>query len=231
LMRPAAEIGEICSRHDVLYLLDACQSIGQCRLDTKKLHCDFLSVTSRKFLRGPRGAGFLYVSDKALNQGLEPLFIDMRGADWIEKDLYKQKDGAIRFEDWEFAYALLLGTGAAIDYLLRLDISTVEKQVQYLSSYLREGLGRIHGVTIHDKGKQRAGLVTFHLKDADPDFIKRDLSAKKINVVTSIRDYAVIDYDEKGVDWTIRVSPHYFNTPGELDIFVEQVSAIAKSRF
>jgi selenocysteine lyase/cysteine desulfurase len=88
LIQPIKEIGEMCRRYDTLYLIDACQSIGQLRLDVDELQCDFLSVTSRKFLRGPRGAGFLYISDRVLEDGFEPLFIDMRGADWVEADKY-----------------------------------------------------------------------------------------------------------------------------------------------
>ena len=208
-------------------MLDACQSIGQLPLDVDKLHCDFLSVTSRKFLRGPRGAGFLYVSDKVLQMGLEPLFIDMRGADWVEKDKYIPRSDAKRFEDWEFAYALLLGTGAAIDYLLKIDIHKIERQVKYLSNYIREELNKINGVTTHDKGPNLGGLVTFHLKGTDAETVKKELLKKCINTVTSYRNFAVIDYDEKQVDWTIRVSPHYYNTIDEINIFLESVRELS----
>ena len=110
------------------YILDACQSAGQTKLDVKALDCDFLSATSRKFLRGPRGAGFLYVSDRALQSGLEPLFIDMQGAKWMSKDSYEAKVDATRFEDWEFAYALLLGTSVAIDYCLRIGEDRIRRR-------------------------------------------------------------------------------------------------------
>ncbi|MFZ6013601.1 MAG: aminotransferase class V-fold PLP-dependent enzyme, partial [Bacteroidota bacterium] len=141
LVQPVKEIGEIASRyHDTWYILDACQSVGQMKLNVQELKCDFLSVTCRKFLRGPRGTGFLYISDKVLSHGLEPLFIDMRGAAWLEKDVYKQSDTAMRFEDWEFAYALVLGTGAAVDYCLRVGEDRIWHRVKNLSTYLRNEL-------------------------------------------------------------------------------------------
>jgi selenocysteine lyase/cysteine desulfurase len=229
LIQPIKEIGEMCRRYDTLYLIDACQSIGQLRLDVDELQCDFLSVTSRKFLRGPRGAGFLYISDRVLEDGFEPLFIDMRGADWVEADKYIARDTAVRFEDWEFAYSLLLGTGAAIDYLLQLDILRIKEQLQSLSSYLRNELTEIDRVTVQDRGPSLAALVTFHMQGSNADFIKAELLKERINVVTSIRNFAVIDYDRKGVDWTIRVSPHYYNTREELDLFLDVVKRMSKS--
>ncbi|HZY81005.1 MAG TPA: aminotransferase class V-fold PLP-dependent enzyme, partial [Cyclobacteriaceae bacterium] len=213
-----------------LYLIDACQSIGQTELDVNVLHCDFLSVTSRKFLRGPRGAGFLYISDRALDEGLEPLFIDMRGADWVMPDVYVPRADAKRFEDWEFAYSLLLGTAAAIEYLDRLDIHKVEKQIRFLADYLRSGLGQIDGINTYDLGASPGGLVTFHLRGHEPEPLKELFRARQINVVTSYRNFAVIDYDYKKVPWTIRVSPHYFNTIEELDYFLEVTSEIANSK-
>lgn len=228
LVQPVCEIGSLCEKYEILYLLDACQSVGQLPLDVKQLKCDFLSATSRKFLRGPRGAGFLYVAEKTLKQGYEPLFIDMRGADWVSDNKYVPKKDATRFENWEFAYALLLGTGAAIDYCLQIDITKIEAQVKYLANYIRTWLQKITGITLHDKGPDPAGLVTFHLKGSDPEFIKNFLSKKNINVVTSYRNFAVIDYDEKKVEWTIRVSPHYFNTIHEADLFLDAMHEIKR---
>ncbi|PSL44336.1 selenocysteine lyase/cysteine desulfurase [Chitinophaga niastensis] len=228
LIQPVAEIGTLCEKYKTIYLIDACQSAGQLPLDVQQLKCDFMSITSRKFLRGPRGAGFLYVSDKMLEEGYEPLFIDMRGADWVADNKYIPRKDATRFEDWEFAYALLLGTAAAIDYYLQIDAIKIEKQVKYLAGYLRTALQKIDGITICDKGPDLGGLVTFHLKGAAPEQIKKYLLEKKINVVTSYRNFAVLDFDEKQVDWAIRVSPHYYNTIMEADLLIQAVRELSK---
>ncbi|HWK02505.1 MAG TPA: aminotransferase class V-fold PLP-dependent enzyme [Puia sp.] len=223
LIQPVAAIGALCEKYKALYLIDACQSAGQLPLDVQELRCDFMSITSRKFLRGPRGAGFLYVSDKILAGGYEPLFIDMRGADWTAENSYVPVKDGKRFEGWEFAHALVLGTGAAIDYYLQVGPAKVAAQVKYLAAYLRAALGKIGGVTVHDKGPELGALVTFHLKGGEPEAIKKYLLQKKINVVTSYRRFAVLDYAAKQVDWTIRVSPHYFNTIEEADALVREV--------
>lgn len=226
LIQPVKQIGEIVSKYDTVYLLDACQSIGQMKLDVKELKCDFLSATNRKFLRGPRCTGLLYVSDKALASGLEPLFIDMRGADWIEKDKYQPRDGAIRFEDWEFAYALVLGSRAAIEYCLNVGEERIWKRVKSLADYLRSKLSEIGNVRVLDRGPEVGALVTFHVKSSDSADITRKLLAKKINVVTSYRNYAVIDFDEKKVNSAVRVSPHYYNTQNEVDLFIDELKKI-----
>ena len=123
LIQPVEAIGEMCQSSDTLYLVDACQSAGQLELDVQKMHCDFLSVTMRKFMRGPRGAGYLYISDKALRGDFESLFVDLGGASWYEADQYKLMETAQRFELWEKSYALLLGSKVANEYAMKVGIS------------------------------------------------------------------------------------------------------------
>jgi selenocysteine lyase/cysteine desulfurase len=230
LVQPVEEIGAIIKNRETLYLLDACQSAGQKELDIEKLHCDFLSVASRKFLRGPRGAGFLYVSDKALVLGLEPLFIDMRGAEWTEKDVYVPRNDATRFEDWEFAFALLLGTKVSIEYCLKIGLNRIWGRIQYLAAYARTKLREINGVRLLDEGRELCSLITFTIPGFDAEMIKDGLAKKKINVVISYRNFAVIDFDKKGVQWAIRISAHYFNLESEIDFFIEQLNVIIRNK-
>ena len=232
LVQPVKEIAKIYNNYlqshydKTWYILDACQSAGQMKLDVQVLKCDFLSVTGRKFLRGPRGTGILYISDKALRNGIEPMFIDMRGAEWTAKGLYQQQPDAKRFEDWEFSYATVLGTSAAIAYCRQIGEERIWNQVELLSGMLRTELSDIKNVTVLDKGPKLASLVTFTIKDSDPLFIVSELSKRKINVVPSYRAFAVIDFDEKGVKWAIRASPHYYNTLNELQTFIASLKEI-----
>lgn len=232
LVQPVGRIAEVYGAYaqtfpdKTWYILDACQSAGQMKLDVTSLRCDFLSVTSRKFLRGPRGTGFLFVSDRALDAGLEPLFIDMRGADWVAPDVYQPRPGAIRFEDWEFAYALILGTGTAIGYCLDIGEDRIWERVRYLSRRLRDGLSGLGGIRLLDRGPEVGGLVTFTIPGADPTYLLTELSKRTINVVGTYKRFAVIDFADKGVEWAIRASPHYFNTEGELDTLVQAMGAL-----
>lgn len=224
LVQPVKQIGEMVSRHEnTWYILDACQSVGQMKLDVQSLKCDFLSATSRKFLRGPRGSGFLYISDRALQQGLEPLFIDMRGAEWVEKDSYVPRQDASRFEDWEFAYALVLATRSAIAYCLNIGEDRIWQRVKTLSDRMRHNLAAIDKVRVLDRGPEVGGLVTFTVAGSEPVHLTTQLLKRKINVVPSYRNFAVIDFDEKKATWAIRASPHYYNTEDEIEAFIEAV--------
>src|SRR5450432_553357 len=234
LVQPVNEIAKIFSdysqryREKTWYILDACQSAGQMKLDVQSLHCDFLSLTGRKYLRGPRGTGALYTSDKVLHAGLEPMFIDMRGAEWTEKDKYRQQPDARRFEDWEFAYSTVIGTKAAIEYCRNIGEDKIWQQVKFLSGLTRSQLSAMDGLMILDRGTENSGSVTFHIARSRPELIVQELLRRKINVVASYRAYGLIDFDEKGVEWVIRASPHYYNTIQEIDIFIEALKEIIK---
>lgn len=234
LIQPVHSIAQIYTGYrnqggeNTWYILDACQSVGQMKLDVNNLQCDFLSTTCRKFLRGPRGTGALYISDRALKAQLEPMFIDMRGAEWKEKDTYLQQRDARRFEDWEFAYSTVIGTKVAIEYCLNIGEEKIWNQVKLMSGLLREKLSAHPRIRTLDRGPEQGGLVTFHVEGSDPTFLVSELHKRKVNVVPSYRAFGLIDFDEKGIEWAIRASPHYYNTLDELDYFIESLREILK---
>ena len=217
LVQDVAAIGAMCRARDILYLVDGCQSVGQMPVDVEAIGCDFFAATSRKYLRGPRGAGFLWVSDRVLDAELEPLFPDMRGADWIDADLYQPAPDARRFETWEFAWALVLGTGAAARYANALDLDEVRHRVRSLASSLRERLTELPGARVLDRGPELGATVTASFADHDPADLVLELRRRGVNTSSQTRVDAVIDYDEKGVDGALRMSPHYFNDASDLD--------------
>lgn len=223
LVQDVGAVGSVCRDEGVLYMVDACQSIGQMPVDVHELRCDFLSATSRKYLRGPRGAGFLYVSDRVLERGLEPLFIDMRGADWVAEDRYRAVPDAKRFENWEFAWALVLATGEAARYATAVGLEKIRDRVRALAGRLREALGAIDKVRVLDHGRELCGIVSVWIDGWNPGELVAALRDRRINTSAQIRVYAVIDYDEKGVTASLRISPHYYNTEEEID---QTVSAI-----
>jgi selenocysteine lyase/cysteine desulfurase len=230
LVQDVGAVGSVCRDEGVLYMVDACQSIGQMAVHLGELGCDFLSATSRKYLRGPRGAGFLYVSDRVLEQGLEPLFIDMRGADWIAEDRYRAVDDAKRFENWEFAWALVLGTGEAARYATAIGLETIRDRVRALAGRLREALGEIDQVRVLDRGRELCGIVSVSIDGRHPGDLVAALRDRRINTSAQIRVYAVIDYDEKGVKASLRLSPHYYNTEEEIDQTVSAIRALLLQR-
>lgn len=229
LVQPAAEIGTLCRQYEVWYLLDACQTAGQLPIDVNEFQCDFLSATFRKYMRGPRGAGFLYVSDRVLDKGLAPLFVDLKSANWSDSDQYTLHSEAKRFEWWERSYALKLAAQKAIDYALEIGLEKIEARVKQLAGYCRNSLLKVPGLQIMDLGEKRCGIVSFHLPGYTPDQLKEQFRTANINVSTADRSTAVIDMDHKGVDWVVRLSPHYYNLQAEIDEAVKQLMVITAS--
>jgi len=228
LIQDVNAIGSVCRDAGVLYLVDACQSVGQLPIDVAELQCDFLSSSARKYLRGPRGAGFLYVSDRVLDQGLEPLYIDMRGADWIAEDHYRALPDARRFENWEFAWALVLATGEAARYATAVGIDLIRRRVSALARRVREGLGDIGQIRLLDRGGDLCGIVSAAIAGHDPATLVTALRSRGINTSAQIREFAVIDYDEKQATAALRISPHYYNTEEEIDLAVATIRELLR---
>lgn len=222
LVNPAAEVGALCQTHETFYVLDACQSAGQVPLDVTTLGCDVLSSTGRKYLRGPRGTGFLWVNDRALER-IEPPFIDLHAAEWTGDDTYELRPDARRFENWETYYAGKLGLGAAVDYALDLGIEASTARLQELGAELRRRLAELPTVSVHDKGIHRGGIVTFDVDGVEATAVEAALRAETINTSTSTPGHARYDLAARGLGPIVRASVHYYNTLEEIDRFVAAV--------
>jgi selenocysteine lyase/cysteine desulfurase len=226
LIQPVEALGEVAEAAGVPYLIDACQAAGEIPIDVARLRCDFLSATARKFLRGPRGIGFLYVSDRALQRGDHPLYIDMRGADWITADTFELAGDARRFENWEFAYALVLGLGEAVRYALTVGVERGGRRARELAAVLRTKLNSLPGCRVLDRGRDLAAIVTADIAGCNAPALVHALRQRGINTSTSLRGYAVIDMAEKNVSSALRISPHYYNTEAELDTLIEALKSL-----
>ncbi|MBL7828259.1 MAG: aminotransferase class V-fold PLP-dependent enzyme [Saprospiraceae bacterium] len=227
LIQPVEAIGRICRAHETLYLVDACQSAGQRRLDVQAIGCDFLTATMRKFMRGPRGSGFLYVSDRVLDGGYELLLPDMSGGNWVSPDQYEMAASARRFEYWELPPALILGGKAAVEYAENLGFEWIENQVMQIARFTRETLAQLPGVRVLDQGEQLGGIVTAHASHWNQAEILSKLVKHGINCRISTKQVAQIDFGHKGVEWALRVSPHYYNTEDE----IRQLAEVLKQEF
>jgi selenocysteine lyase/cysteine desulfurase len=221
LVQDAVAVGDVCEELEVPYLLDACQAVGQIPIDVAKLKCDYLTATARKFLRGPRGVGFMYASDRALDRGDHPLFVDMRGAKWVETDRYEIAPTAMRYEDWEFAYALVLGLGAAARYATGVGVDAAGSRAFELARRVREGIRSIDGGHVLDGGREQCAIVTATFAKRDARELVRELNARNVNITASLRWYGLLDFPSKGVDAAVRISPHYYNTEDEIDLVLD----------
>lgn len=228
LVQPVEAVGRICREADVPYLIDGCQAVGQMPLDVGRLHCDYLSATARKFLRGPRGLGFLYASDRMLEAGAHPLLVDMHGATWTNADTFELTPDAQRFETWEFAHALVLGLGAAARYALEVGLDTARDRARELAEYARRRLAAVPGVRVLDRGPELSAIVTVAVAGRNTADIKLELRRRGINTSSPQREDAVIDMDEKRTESALRISPHYYNTREEVETAVSALEEILR---
>jgi selenocysteine lyase/cysteine desulfurase len=221
-------VGAVCAEAGVPYLVDACQAVGQMPVDVRTLRCDYLAATARKFLRGPRGIGFLYASDRVLEAGAHPLFIDLRGADWTDADAFQLAPDARRFESWESATALVLGLGAAARYAMRVGVPTAQSRAWTLAEWARSRLTALPDVRVLDRGAERCAIVTADVGGRDANAVKLALRRRGINTSSADRSAAVIDMDAKRATSILRISPHYYNTEAEVETAVGVLEEVLK---
>jgi selenocysteine lyase/cysteine desulfurase len=219
LLQPAIEIGKVVKDWPALYLLDACQTVGQMPIDVEAIGCDMLSATSRKYLRGPRGQGFLYVRDSVCRE-LEPPFLDNHAATWISRNEIEIVGDARRFENWERSYANILGLRAAVAHANMLGFDAIWEAVSDRARRLRSALSENPNVMIQDIGEVQGGIVTFTHRTLTPQEIKAGLAAEHINVSNSSVFSTRFDMESRGLDMVVRASVHYLTTDDEIDRLV-----------
>jgi selenocysteine lyase/cysteine desulfurase len=191
-------------------------------MDVKKIGCDMLSTTGRKYLRGPRGTGLMYVRRELIEQ-LEPPFLDLHAATWVADDRYEIRNDARRFENWEMYYAGKVGLGVAIDYALRWDVETTWTRIKMLAQQLRSQLVALGFVTIHDLGVERCGIVTFNIEGIAAGEVQRKLLEMGINVSVSLEESGRLDLAERKIPQLVRASVHYYNSEEEIERFCDAV--------
>jgi selenocysteine lyase/cysteine desulfurase len=229
LVNPAAAVGRVAREASIPFLLDACQSVGQMEVDVDAIGCDMLAATGRKYLRGPRGTGLLYVRRTLLDR-LEPPFLELHAAHWVARDRFEVRPDARRFENWETYVAGKIGLGVAIDYALGWGLDAIRERVYGLAARLRARLAGLPGVTLRDLGVERCGIVSFTVDGADPTEVTQALAAERINVTTSSSASTRLDMEARGLDRVVRASVHYYNSEEEVDRFCRVLGAVARGR-
>ena len=225
LINAVSDIGKVAKKYNIYFLVDACQSVGQMPIDVDEIGCDMLSATGRKYLRGPRGVGFLYVR-KSIIRKLHPPIIDLRSADWLNSNEYKLKEDAQRFESWESNYAAVLGLGSAVDYALNLGLNNIQLRNTELASYLRTCLKKIDTVHIHAISDRQCAITSFYVQDQTASNIVNELRKNNINTSVSDPSSTLLDANKNKLPGLIRASVHYYNDKDEIDNFIKVLSSL-----
>lgn len=227
LVNPTAEVGALVKQAGAYFLVDACQAVGQIAVDVQQFQCDFLSFTGRKFVRGPRGSGMLFVRAAVLDELAPPVFIDGRSADWTSESTYELAPGAQRFEFFERSFASKLGLGVAFDYALSLGMESIEARVVALANRLRAGLEASDGVRMLDTGIRRCGIVTFDVPGNEAVSVSAELRQRGIITGSPGINGSRYDIASRSVEAVVRAGVHYFNTEAEIDRLVAEVADVA----
>lgn len=227
LINPAVAIGAVARAAGVPFFLDTCQSVGQLPVDVDAIGCDALCITGRKYLRGPRGTGLLYVRESLLPQ-LRPDALDQHGANLLDRYRFEMRSDARCFELWENNCAAKYALGVALDYCLDWGIEAIAERALHLADYFRDELAAVDGVEITDQGQQRCGIVTFRSEQLEPTAIKKGLAQARINVSTSKGSGSAVSFQERGLTEVVRASVHYYNTEQELDFTVESLRKLLR---
>eukprot|EP00890_Picochlorum_soloecismus_P003125 jgi/Picsp_1/3813/NSC_01325-R1_aminotransferase class v len=224
----AEGVGKLANKYEIVYLLDACQSIGQLRVDVHEIGCDMLSGTGRKFLRAPRGSGFLYCSSKIM-ETFEPASLDVSSAEWESGERYKMKPTAIRFEKYEMSFAAKVGLGIAVRYCNDVGLESIERRILWLAFKLRSKLASIEQVRVCDVGARLCGIVSFAVTGVSADNVHTTLQtvhgiSTSVSRITSSR----LDFENRGLVDIVRASVHYYNTETEIDSLVAALKNIVQ---
>lgn len=229
LVEPAERIGALCRRFGVPFLLDATQSVGQLKVDVRRLGCDMLVSTGRKFLRGPRGTGLLYVAAE-LSDRLAPVSPDVRGARWTEDRDWVVAPGARRFELWEAAHALRLGLGAALADLEALGAPAVAARLAALGTRIRHELSEVDGVLVVDPPAAGGGIVTFAVPGSPAEQVRAELTARGVHLVSVPASHGRWDLAARELPAVLRASVHVYNDDADVYALVEAVREVSRER-
>ncbi len=225
LVNPAISVGKIANENGIPYLLDACQAVGQMPVDVREIGCDYLTATGRKFLRGPRGTGFLYIREALIGQ-TEPAMIDHFAAPWVSAKDYALRPDARRFENWENAYALRAGLGAAVAYANDIGLDKIQKRAWHLADYFRTQITTVNGARLRDAGSNFCAIASFTIENLDPNKTVAALRAQNINIGASDPNSTLLDAKARHLPTVLRVAPHYYNTKPEIDALIKALRSM-----
>ena len=228
IVNPVYEIGELAKEFDALYIVDACQSVGQIDIDVQKMMCHMLVASGRKWLCGPRGTGFMYIKKSTK---LRPTQLDLASADLVFDNGnvidIKVREDAKRFEIWERNISAMLGLSKAIDAALSTGIDLISKKIEENANRIREEIVRNSKLQLIGQKCSPSGIVGFYVKDTVFEKKVLDLISDNEVVISTMREWdCPMFFPNNGASCIFRISPHHYTTPSTIETICKVISLI-----
>ncbi len=217
---PIEEIGRTIKNinPEIYYIVDACQSVGQINLDVKKIKCDVLVGSGRKYLRGPRGTGFIFLNNK-IRPRITPLILDMNNAKFNFNNL--RVNNRRVFENFEYSPALKVGLSKAIEKINKFGVNKSENIIKRKSILLRKKLKNFKQISFFENLNFISGINTLRIKNINVNYIHKYLLSKKILCSVSSFDASPLYFKKKKIHSVIRISLHEYNKISEINYLVK----------
>lgn len=222
-IQPIKEMCEIAHSYGAYMIVDGAQSVPHMKVDVKDLDVDFLGFSAHKMC-GPSGVGILYGKKKLLD-AMEPVFYggDMN-ARFNKDGEMLLKDTPVKFEAGTPNIEGVIGTGAAIQYLLSIGLDNIHEYEKELRAYAIEKLSQLDNIEIINPNNLY-GPIDFNAKGVFAQDAAGFLASKNI-AVRSGNHCAKILHNIIHTDQSIRASLYFYNTKEEIDRFVEACKEI-----
>ena len=217
-IRDVYEIGKVCKENNILFIVDATQSIGHIKIDVQKMNADFVGFSAHKML-GPTGVGVLYGKKELLDKTTPIRYGGGMNADFNSDGSYELKDIPTRFEAGTQNIAGVIGMGAAIDYLSNIRMDNIHKREIELRRYLITKLSKIDNIKIYNPDVE-SGLVLFNIDNYFPQDVAIYLNQFKI-CIRAGNHCAKMLHEVIGDNTTCRVSLYFYNTFEEIDLLCD----------
>lgn len=207
-------IGKICKENNILFCVDAIQSLGIVPIDVNELGIDFLAADGHKWMLSPEGTGILYCSSKVVKD-VSPVLLGWKSI--VNEGEYEKinldlKPNALKFEEGSLNVLGIFALGAGLDLLLEIGIEKVCNRIQYLGDLIIDEVKKRNFILKTPVCKnERAGIISFY-GSFDSSLLKDSLYSK--NVIINVRDGA------------LRAAPHFYNTEDDIGALFKNIDEI-----
>ena len=228
-IQPLKEIGELCRKKSIYFIIDTAQSAGSINVDFKELNCNALAFTGHKGLLGPQGIGGFIIDDD-LNDIAKPVFVGGTGSmsySLVQPDFLPDK-----FESGTLNTPGIAGLYSAINFINKETINAIHTKEMYLSRLLLDDLNNMDYVTLYGPNTTINRLSTFsiNLNDMNSNEFSYYLDSK-YNIITRTGLHcAPLTHKTIGTEnmGTVRISIGYFNTVEDIKSLIDAIYHIHK---